>query len=354
MQVLKFGGTSVANADNINKIADIIKTATSKDKTIVVVSALGGVTDLLLECGALAARADQSYKQLLQEITQRHLNTIKALLPVTTQSSILSQVMQQCHEIEDVCNGVFLLKELSDRTKDKIVSYGELISSHIISSYLTSAEIKNTWVDARKLIRTDSNFTKANVDFEVTNKNIREYFNSSGEQLYVVPGFIATDAEEFVSTLGRGGSDFTAAIFGAALNAKSVEIWTDVSGMMTADPRLVPHAKSISHISYHEAMELSHFGAKVIYPPTIQPLLVNNIPVWIKNTFASNDHGTLIQSEGQQVNGNIIRGISSINGIALLSLEGSSMVGIPGFSRRLFEALANNGINVILITQASS
>jgi bifunctional aspartokinase / homoserine dehydrogenase 1 len=354
MQVLKFGGTSVSNADNINKIAGIIKTATSKDKTIVVVSALGGVTDLLLQCGALAARADQSYKQLLQEITQRHLTTIKALLPVTTQSSILSQVMQQCHEIEDVCNGVFLLKELSDRTKDKIVSYGELISSHIISSYLTSAEIKNTWVDARKLIRTDSNFTKANVDFEVTNKNIRGYFNSSGEQLYVVPGFIATDAEEFVSTLGRGGSDFTAAIFGAALNATSVEIWTDVSGMMTADPRLVPHAKSISHISYHEAMELSHFGAKVIYPPTIQPLLVNNIPVWIKNTFASNDHGTLIQSEGQQVNGNIIRGISSINGIALLSLEGSSMVGIPGFSRRLFEALANNSINVILITQASS
>jgi bifunctional aspartokinase / homoserine dehydrogenase 1 len=354
MQVLKFGGTSVSNADNINKIAGIIKTATSKDKTIVVVSALGGVTDLLLQCGALAARADQSYKQLLQEITQRHLTTIKALLPVTTQSSILSQVMQQCHEIEDVCNGVFLLKELSDRTKDKIVSYGELISSHIISSYLTSAEIKNTWVDARKLIRTDSNFTKANVDFEVTNKNIRGYFNSSGEQLYVVPGFIAADAEEFVSTLGRGGSDFTAAIFGAALNATSVEIWTDVSGMMTADPRLVPHAKSISHISYHEAMELSHFGAKVIYPPTIQPLLVNNIPVWIKNTFASNDHGTLIQSEGQQVNGNIIRGISSINGIALLSLEGSSMVGIPGFSRRLFEALANNSINVILITQASS
>jgi aspartokinase/homoserine dehydrogenase 1 len=354
MQVLKFGGTSVSNADNINKIAGIIKTAASKDKTIVVVSALGGVTDLLLQCGALAARADQSYKQLLQEITQRHLTTIKALLPVTTQSSILSQVMQQCHEIEDVCNGVFLLKELSDRTKDKIVSYGELISSHIISSYLTSAEIKNTWVDARKLIRTDSNFTKANVDFEVTNKNIRGYFISSGEQLYVVPGFIAADAEEFVSTLGRGGSDFTAAIFGAALNATSVEIWTDVSGMMTADPRLVPHAKPISHISYHEAMELSHFGAKVIYPPTIQPLLVNNIPVWIKNTFASNDHGTLIQSEGQQVNGNIIRGISSINGIALLSLEGSSMVGIPGFSRRLFEALANNSINVILITQASS
>src|SRR5688500_387094 len=164
MQVLKFGGSSVANADNINKVAGIIKTALTKDKTIVVVSALGGVTDRLLQCGALASEADQSYKQLLQEITQRHLTAIKALLPVTTQSSILSQVMQQCNEIEDVCNGVFLLKELSARTKDKIMSYGELLSSQIISAYLSCSEIKNTWIDTRKLIVTDSNFTKANID----------------------------------------------------------------------------------------------------------------------------------------------------------------------------------------------
>jgi aspartokinase/homoserine dehydrogenase 1 len=354
MQVLKFGGTSVANAENINKVAGIIKTALLKDQTIVVVSAFGGVTDMLLQCGNLAARADQSYKQLLQEITQRHLSTIKALLPLTTQSSILSQVMQQCNEIEDVCNGVFLLKELSARTKDKIVSYGELLSSQIISSYLSCIEIKNALVDTRKLIITDSNFTKANVDFNSTNKNIQEYFRSSSEKLFIVPGFVSSDVEGFVTTLGRGGSDFTAAIFGAALNAKLVEIWTDVSGMMTADPRLVPNAKAISSISYHEAMELSHFGAKVIYPPTIQPLLRNNIEVWIKNTFSPDDHGTVIKSVAEQVNGNIIRGISSIDSISLLSLEGSSMVGIPGFSKRLFEALANNGINVILITQASS
>jgi aspartokinase/homoserine dehydrogenase 1 len=354
MQVLKFGGTSVANADNINRVVGIIKTALTKDKTIVVVSALGGITDKLLQCGALAATGDQSYKQLLQEITQRHLATIKALLPLTTQSSILSQSMQQCHEIEDVCNGVFLLKELSVRTKDRIVSYGELLSSQIISTYLSSMDVKNTWVDARKLIITDSNFTKANVDFEKTNKNIQAYFDLATDQLFIVPGFVASESEKYVTTLGRGGSDFTASILGAALNAKLVEIWTDVSGMMTADPRLVPNAKPISHISYHEAMELSHFGAKVIYPPTIQPLLVKNIPVWIKNTFAPGDHGTVIQSVEKQINENIIRGISSINKISLLSLEGSSMVGIPGFSKRLFEALANNAINVILITQASS
>src|SRR5215203_1768693 len=354
MQVLKFGGTSVANADNINKVAGIIKTALIKDKTIVVVSALGGVTDRLLQCGALAAKADQSYKQLLQEITQRHLTAIKALLPLTAQSSILSQAMQQCHEIEDICNGVFLLKELSVRTKDRIVSYGELLSSLIISAYLSSIGVKNTWVDARKLIITDSNFTKANVDFEKTNKSIAEYFDLATDELFIVPGFVASEGENYVTTLGRGGSDFTASIFGAALDAKLVEIWTDVSGMMTADPRLVPNAKPISHISYHEAMELSHFGAKVIYPPTIQPLLIKNIPVWIKNTFVPEDHGTVIQSLKKEINENIIRGISSINNISLLSLEGSSMVGIPGFSKRLFEALANSAINVILITQASS
>src|SRR5215216_3406951 len=213
MQVLKFGGTSVANAENIKKVAGIIKTALAKDKTIVVVSALGGITDLLLKSGQLAARGDQSYKELLQDITQRHLTTIKSLLPVTNQSSILSQVMQQCNEIEDVCNGIYLLKELSDRTKDKIVSYGELLSSQIISSYLSCSGIKNGWIDTRKIVLTDSHFTNANVDFDVTNKNIHQYFTSSEDQLFIVPGFISADAEGYVTTLGRGGSDFTAAIF---------------------------------------------------------------------------------------------------------------------------------------------
>ena len=179
MQVLKFGGTSVANAENIKRVAGIIGSAVLKDKTVVVVSALGGVTDMLLQCGATAAKADPSYKQLLQEITQRHIIAIKDLLPVTTQSSILSQIMQQCNEIEDVCNGVFLLKELSPRTKDKIVSYGELLSSQIIAAYLSCGDTKNAWVDARKLIITDSSFTKANVDFDLTNKNIQTYFVSN-------------------------------------------------------------------------------------------------------------------------------------------------------------------------------
>ena len=353
MQVLKFGGTSVANAKNISKVSAIVQQSAAKNKTIVVVSALGGVTDLLLRCGTLAASGDLSYKQSLQELIQRHLETIKELLPLTHQSSVLSNVMQQCNEIEDICNGVFLLGELSPRTKDRIVSHGEMLSSQIISSYLKSIGVQNALVDARQIIITDSLYTRANVIFSETNKRIEKYFSDAKEQLFIVPGFVSADADGNTTTLGRGGSDFTAAIIGAAVNAHLVEIWTDVSGMMTADPRLVANAKAIPQITYQEAMELSHFGAKVVYPPTIQPLLKKNIPVWVKNTFAPQDNGTVIQAETFN-NGSIIRGISSINRIALLSLEGSSMVGIPGFSKRLFEALANASINVILITQASS
>ena len=245
------------------------------------------------------------------------------------------------------------MNDFTDRTKDRILSYGELISSQVISAYLSSEALQNKWVDTRKLVKTDSQFTRAAVQFEKTQQNIQSFFADAGENLFVLPGFVASDTNENTTTLGRGGSDYTAAIIGGALNASVVEIWTDVSGMMTADPRMVHNAKAIKQISYHEAMELSHFGAKVIYPPTIQPLMSKNIPVWIKNTFSPFDEGTLLHSNVYR-NGNIITGISSINKIALLSLEGSGMVGIPGFSKRLFEALANNGINVILITQASS
>lgn len=352
MQILKFGGTSVANAENIRKVKDIIQLKKSA-KTVVIVSALGGVTDELLKCGSLAANGDSSYKENLQKLTERHLTAVKELLPLNNQSSVLSFVMQQFNEVEDICNGIFLLNDFSDRTKDRILSYGELISSKIISSYLASDGLPNKWVDARKIIQTDSQYTRAVVQFEKTQQNVQSFFSDASEDLFVVPGFVASDEKQNRTTLGRGGSDFTAAIIGAALNASVVEIWTDVSGMMTADPRMVSNAKAIKQISYHEAMELSHFGAKVIYPPTIQPLMSKNIPVWIKNTFSPYDEGTLLHSNVYR-NGNIITGISSINKIALLSLEGSGMVGIPGFSRRLFEALAANNINVILITQASS
>ncbi|MGI8637812.1 MAG: aspartate kinase, partial [Segetibacter sp.] len=353
MQVLKFGGSSVANAENIEKVVGIIQQKSSEEKTIVVVSALGGMTDILLECGTLASLGDETFKEKLQIAEARHMETVKALVPVTQQSRILSYVKTQCNELEDICNGIFLLRELSAATKDRIVSYGELMSSHIIVAKLASSGIDAVWKDARELICTDNNHTNAAVDFALSNVKIATYFKESNHAVTVLPGFIAYDTNHKTTTLGRGGSDYTAAIVAAAVNAATLEIWTDVSGMMTADPRLVSTAKAIAHISYQEAMELSHFGAKVIYPPTIQPVMKKEIPVWIKNTFAPADEGTLIEST-RTGNGKNIRGISSVNEIVLLSLEGSGMVGIPGFSKRLFEALANEKINVILITQGSS
>jgi aspartokinase/homoserine dehydrogenase 1 len=353
MRVLKFGGTSVANAENINKVAAIVKNKSSEAKTVVIVSALGGVTDLLLTAASLASEGNEAYKEKLSLIQQRHLETVKQLIPVAQQSQLLSLVKKSCNEIEDICNGIFLLGELTARSKDRIGSYGEWLSSQIISTAFKSAGINNEWVDARQLISTNSVFTAAEVDYAVTNKKINDYFSSSSASLFIIPGFIASDRNGITTTLGRGGSDYTAAIIAAAVNAELLEIWTDVSGMMTADPRLTANARIIPHISYQEAMELSHFGAKVIYPPTIQPVMGKNIPVWIKNTFSPQDEGTVIESVATK-NGNIVRGISSINNIVLISLEGSGMIGIPGFSKRLFEALSNEKINVILITQSSS
>jgi bifunctional aspartokinase / homoserine dehydrogenase 1 len=353
MQVLKFGGSSVANAVSIRKTIDIIRKAIEIDKTIVAVSAFGGITDSLLHCATAAATGDESYTGVLKTIEQRHLDTVRELIPVTNQSSILSMVKKTLNELEDILKGVFLLNELSTRTKDCVVSYGELLSSRIISAALTALDINNFWKDSRELIVTDSHFGHAKVEFSATKKRMTDSFHSSATQLFIVPGFIAADIHGVTTTLGRGGSDYTAAIYGSALNCDRIEIWTDVSGMMTADPRLVINARVIPDISYQEAMELSHFGAKVIYPPTLQPVMNLGIPVWIKNTFAPSDPGTLIEKISSH-SGSSIRGISSIHRIALLSLEGSGMIGIPGFSKRLFEALSRNQINVILITQASS
>lgn len=352
MQVLKFGGSSVANDINIQRVTDIVQKAAAKDQTIIVVSALGGITDMLLQSGTLAAANDPEYRHVVQQIRQRHLQTVESLLPVRDHH-LLRTVLACCSQIEEICNGIFLLKEFSDRTRDRIASYGELLSSQILSAYLQAKGTDNEWVDARQLIVTNEQYTKAAVDFERTNATIASYFEGTTARLFVVPGFIGATPAGETTTLGRGGSDYTAAIIGAAQNAEPVEIWTDVSGMMTADPRLVQNAKPIAAISFQEAMELSHFGAKVLYPPTIQPLMQKNLPVWIKNTFAPDDEGTLITA-ASQVNDSIIRGISSMNKIALVSLEGSGMIGIPGFSRRLFEALASRSVNVILITQASS
>ncbi len=353
MQVLKFGGSSVANAENINKVVTITAKAINTSPTILVVSALGGVTDQLIEIGVKAAAGDELYKAQIQLLENKHLETVRALLHIQNQSATLSWVKQQLNELERVCDGIFLLGELSARIKDRLVSYGELLSSYIITAKLAEMNLQPVWTDSRQLILTNEQYGNATVQLEKTNANILAFLVAHPAQLYVAPGFIASNDKKYTTTLGRGGSDYTGAIFAAATNASTLEIWTDVTGMMTADPRLVQNPKPIEAISYQEAMELSHFGAKIIYPPTIQPVMKKNIPVWVKNTFEPDAAGTVIQQHAI-TNNDIVRGISSINKIALLSLEGSGMIGIPGFSKRLFEVLAMRNINVILITQSSS
>ncbi len=360
MKVLKFGGSSVGNAESIEKVIEIIKTTIEKDSCAVVLSAMQETTDSLIETGKLAEDGDENFRAKIKEIEDKHFEAVRKLLPVQAQSGMLSFVKKQINELENICEGVFLLNELSSRTLDRITSFGEILSTKIVSAKLDSSGVENIWKDSRELIKTNSNFTNAEVDFAKTDELIRDFFNdqiqnskSKIQNLVILPGFIASNEKNITTTLGRGGSDYTGAILAAAINAEVLEIWTDVSGMMTADPRIVRNIKQIPRITYREAMELSHFGAKVIYPPTIQPVLQKNIPILIKNTFAPEDFGTFIEAETSDEN-EIIRGITSIDKIAILSLEGAGMVGIPGFSKRLFDALSQAKINVILITQSSS
>jgi aspartokinase/homoserine dehydrogenase 1 len=351
MKVLKFGGSSVANAENFGRVADIIASR-GGERLAVVVSAMQGATDALIELGREAESSGKTNFKRLYELHDRHLTAANALLPKEQLREISEFFESSFTELQNLLDGVSLVRELSPRTLDRILSFGELLSSRLLAELLISKGIDAAWADSRSLIETDAAFGKAAVKFADTNSKIIEHFAASNTRVTVLPGFIASTAAGETTTLGRGGSDYTAAIIAAAVDAELLEIWTDVSGMMTADPRFVRNAKHIPAISYREAMELSHFGAKVIYPPTIQPVMSRGIPVLVKNTFAPGDSGTLI--EQQTAGDGIIRGISSIDGIAILNLEGSGMVGIPGFSKRLFEALASAQINVILITQSSS
>ena len=350
MKVLKFGGSSVANAENIKKVVEILRA--TDGPAVVVLSAMQGTTDKLIDAGRLAERGDESYRTKIDEIRTLHISTIIELFAGEGQQ-LRDEITDRFAELEGLCRGVELIGELSARTLDNILSFGELLSTKIAAAYLTSIGVECEWADSRELIVTDSNFGFAAVDFRATNERVARYFAGRSSRLTILPGFIAKDGGGNTTTLGRGGSDYSAAIFAAALDADVLEIWTDVSGMKTADPRFVRNVRDIPRITYREAMELSHFGAKVIYPPTIQPVMAKGIPVWIKNTFAPDDIGTLIESE-TNCDGEIIRGISSIDKIAILNLEGSGMVGVPGFSRRLFDALSRAQINVILITQSSS
>lgn len=353
MKVLKFGGSSVGNAENIGKVIEIVKKAIETDRCVVVLSAMSGTTDGLINIATAAENHDESFRIRIKELEEKHVTAARNLLGENSQDGIFDFIENRFNELRNICEGVFLLRELSPRTLDRVVSFGEILSTKIVSAKFASLGVENIWIDARQLIHTDSNFVNANVDFKTTNAKIKGFASNSNSKLFIVQGFIGADSAGHTTTLGRGGSDYTGAIFAAALDAEVLEIWTDVSGMMTADPRFVRNVRDIPHITYREAMELSHFGAKVIYPPTIQPVMKKEIAVWVKNTFAPDDYGTLIEFEAREKT-DIIRGISSIDKICLLNLEGSGMVGIPGFSKRLFYALSKAKINVILITQSSS
>jgi bifunctional aspartokinase / homoserine dehydrogenase 1 len=353
MKVLKFGGTSVANAKNIKLVLDIVLNKAKKDKLVVVVSALSKVTDLLQLAASKAAANDETYKDIVAEIEKKHLDALKELIPVSEQSSSLSHIKRIINHLETILDGCFLLGELSARTSDTILSFGELLSSYIIAEALKQNLNNSAYKDSRELIKTNNNYGKAAVNFEVTNALTSAFFSSNEAQVTVMPGFIACSLDEINTTLGRGGSDYTAAIIAGALNTSELEIWTDVNGMFTANPKIVKQAQPIATISYQEAMELSHFGAKVLYPPTIQPVLRKNIPIHIKNTFEPESEGTYISNDAT-TNGNPVRGISHIDNITLVTLEGPGMIGVSGSSKRLFEVLSQEAINVIFITQASS
>ena len=353
MHILKFGGSSLATPERIKLVSKTIQQYLESDKVISVFSAFGGVTNDLLKMAELAAREDLSYKELLEKNESRHLEAVRELIPVASQSSVLSQVKNQFNRLETLYEGVYLLNELSDKTRHVISGFGETLSSLIISEYFKSLKTETVLVDSRDLIVCKNQNEKVQVNYEKTNSNIAGYFKEKKAELYVVPGFIARNEQGVPSTLGRGGSDFTAAIIGGALDLERVMIYTDVNGMFTANPNLVPQAYSLNHISYEEAMELSHFGAKVLYPPTLQPLLDKNIEIHIKNTFEPENPGTVI-SRSSKRNFRWVTGITHIDAIKLLNIEGSGMVGIPGFSKRFFEILFQEHINVVLITQASS
>ena len=352
MKVLKFGGTSVGSSKNINSVINILENYGETDAIVCVVSAVGGITDKLLLAGKQAQSKDRAFVDTFSGIKERHYTIIKELNP-TNNKGILNYIDDRLSALYSLLEGIYLINELSPKTSDKLVSYGELLSSYIIAETMKNRGLSAERKNSHELIITNSNFTKAEVDYKITDKNIQDYFKSASQQITILPGFISKSKTGEQTTLGRGGSDFTAAIIAAALHVEQLEIWTDVSGMFTTNPKLVKQAYPIDKISYQEAMELSHFGAKVLYPPTVQPVLSLDIPIHIKNTLDPDAVGTIISNEDTK-SLSPVKGISNISNIALLTLEGTGMVGIPGFSKRLFETLSQEKINVIMITQASS
>lgn len=349
MKVMKFGGTSVGSVNSILSVKKIVESA--GEPVIVVVSALGGITDQLISTSRMAATGDAAYEGAYREIVRRHEEMVKGVIPAgETQTLLHYQVNELLDELKDIFQGIYLIKDLSPKTSDTIVSYGERLSSLIASRLIQGA----VWFDSRTFIKTEKKHNKHTLDTELTNRLVREAFKEI-PQVSLVPGFISSDkVSGDVTNLGRGGSDYTAAVIAAALGADSLEIWTDVDGFMTADPRVISTAYTISELTYVEATELCNFGAKVVYPPTIYPVCHKNIPILIKNTFNPDGQGTVIKQNVDHTKSKAIKGISSINDTSLITVQGLGMVGVIGVNYRIFKALAKNGISVFLVSQASS
>lgn len=348
MKVLKFGGTSVGTVDSLRNVKKIVEQCC--EPVIVVVSALGGITDQLINTARLAADGDAAHLELFAKIVERHNNVIDNIVPEEKLSEVKNIIKPLLEELGNIYRGVSLIRDLSDRTLDIIVSYGERISSIIISRIIDNAR----HFDSRNFIKTEKQFGKHVLANDMTQRLIHATFDNNDFRIAVVPGFISTDINGDITNLGRGGSDYTAAIIAASLNASVLEIWTDVDGFMTADPRVINNTYVIEHLSFIEAMELCNFGAKVIYPPTIYPVFHKNIPILIKNTFNPEAPGTCISEQRPGTEGKAIKGISSINDTCLITVSGLGMVGIIGINARIFNALAKNGVSVFLVSQASS
>ncbi len=348
MKVLKFGGTSVGTVESLRNVKSIVEG--QEEPVIVVVSALGGITDQLINTARLAAQGDISYLDNYARIVERHHQVIEGIVPQALQLDLLSIVNPLLEELGNIYRGISLIKDLSDRTLDIVVSYGERLSSVIISKIIDGA----IHLDSRNFIKTEKQWNKHVLDNDTTQRLVHGIFDDLKYNVVIVPGFIASDNAGDVTNLGRGGSDYTAAILAAALDAKVLEVWIDVDGFMTADPRVISNALIIDHLSFTEAMELCNFGAKVIYPPTIYPVFHKNIPIYIKNTFNPTAPGTCISEQHPSPEGKAIKGISSINDTCLITVQGLGMVGVIGINSRIFNALAKNGISVFLVSQAAS
>jgi len=353
MKILKFGGTSVGSVESIQAVLKIVKASfDAGEKPLVVLSAMSGVTNLLTQMAEDAA-AGKPFDEGLKQLEERHFEVVKKLIAVKYQNPVLTRLKLLFNELEELLQGVSALKELSNQSRDLIVSYGERCSNYLVAKVMEQEVPESEYINASYYVKTDSNFGNAHLNEPLTTQLIQALSHTHADKLLFVTGFIGSNEQGRITTLGRGGSDYTAAIFGSVLNATAIEIWTDVNGMLTADPRIVKKAFSLPVLSYTEAMELSYFGAKVIYPPTMVPAFLKKIPIFIRNTFEPELAGTVIQFESGK-SSYPIKGISSIADVSVINLTGSGMVGKSGFSGRLFTLLAREQINVILITQSSS